>query len=211
MSFGERLKSIRKENKMTQQDFASEFGISQTHVSKLEKEVERPSDTLLKFISYRFAINFDWLKNGTGEKYVPGGASAEGTINIYYRFRQKYEKLFAEFNTDQLWLYVDAYMYFVNCITYAEDLNYSNYSGEDYHDFYLNEKYLRLFGEIQKKLWYISCTFYDKDQKKGKRNVSKAVLEAKQEKCIAHKEAISAYIDQIISDGLDFLIDNKNP
>lgn len=200
MSFGERLKSIRKENKMTQQKFASEFGISQTHVSKLEKEVERPSDTLLKFISYRFAINFDWLKEGTGEKYVQGSASIEGTINRYFRFRQKYENPFSEFNTDEMWEYVDAYIAFVNCISYAKDLD----------SFSSKEKYLKLLCEIQERLWLISFNFYDEYQKREKRNIQKDDLETKKAKCLTLKKSIDSCIDQMICDGLSFLSDNKN-
>lgn len=207
MSFGERLKSIRKENKMTQQKFASEFGISQTHVSKLEKEVERPSDTLLKFISYRFAINFDWLKNGTGEKYVQGGASIEGTINRYFRFRQKYENPFSELNTDEMWEYVDAYIAFVNCISYAKDLDSSI---GDYPYFSSKIKYLKLLCEIQEHLWLISFNFYDEDQKSEKRNIQKDDLEAKKAKCLTLKKSIDSCIDQMICDGLSFLADNKN-
>lgn len=197
MSFGERLKSIRKENKMTQQKFASEFGISQTHVSKLEKEVERPSDTLLKFISYRFAINFDWLKNGTGEKYVQGGASIEGTINRYFLFRQKYETLFSEFNTDEMWEYVDAYIAFVNCSSYAKVFD----------SFSSKENYLKLLCKIQERLWTISFIFYDENQKK---NLPQEALEAKKENCLTVKESIDSCIDQMICDGLSFLADNKN-
>lgn len=61
---GERIKQIRKEQKISQTKFAAEFGISQAYVSKIEKGTENPSDTLLKFISYKYCISFEWLKTG---------------------------------------------------------------------------------------------------------------------------------------------------
>ncbi len=70
MTLGERVKIVRKSNKLNQADFAKRLGISQTHVSKIEKNVENPSETLLKLISLEFGISEEWLKNNTGEMIV---------------------------------------------------------------------------------------------------------------------------------------------
>lgn len=70
MTLGERVKIVRKSNKLNQADFAKRLGISQTHVSKIEKNVENPSETLLKLISLEFGISEEWLKNDTGEMIV---------------------------------------------------------------------------------------------------------------------------------------------
>lgn len=67
MTLGERIKYVRKSNSLNQMEYANKLGISQTHVSKIEKNVETPSETLLRFISYMFAINLNWLKTGEGE------------------------------------------------------------------------------------------------------------------------------------------------
>lgn len=61
---GERIKQVRKERKISQVDFAKELGITQAYVSKLEKGSENPSDMLLKFISFRFGVSYNWLKTG---------------------------------------------------------------------------------------------------------------------------------------------------
>jgi len=65
-TFGERLKCIRKANKLTQIQFAQMVGISQTHISKIEKNIEHPSETLLILISILFGIRITWIKEGTG-------------------------------------------------------------------------------------------------------------------------------------------------
>ena len=49
-TIGERIKFVRKSNNRTQVQFARELGISQTHISKIEKGVEHPSEMLLLFI-----------------------------------------------------------------------------------------------------------------------------------------------------------------
>jgi len=66
-TFGERLKCIRKANKLTQIQFAQMVGISQTHVNKIEKNIEHPSETLLILISILFGVRITWIKEGTGQ------------------------------------------------------------------------------------------------------------------------------------------------
>ena len=64
-TLGECLKCIRKANKLTQIQFAQMVGISQTHVSKIEKNIEHPSETLLILISILFGVRITWIKEGT--------------------------------------------------------------------------------------------------------------------------------------------------
>ena len=47
MTLGDRINFVRKDNKMNQSEFAKTLGISQAHVSKIEKNIENPSETLL--------------------------------------------------------------------------------------------------------------------------------------------------------------------
>lgn len=70
MNIGDRVKYIRKKNKLNQSQFASILGISQTHISKIESNKDIPSDKILRAISIEFSLNFDWLKSGEGEENV---------------------------------------------------------------------------------------------------------------------------------------------
>ena len=54
MTLGERVKVVRKNNNLNQTLFAESIGISQTHVSKIEKDIENPSETPIRFISYMY-------------------------------------------------------------------------------------------------------------------------------------------------------------
>ena len=66
---GERIKAIRKEAEENQKDFSSAIGISQAHLSNIEKGKDNPSDKLLRIIASEYEVRFDWLKSGIGEKH----------------------------------------------------------------------------------------------------------------------------------------------
>lgn len=67
MSLGERIKTVRTDNGLTQKDFANLFGLSHSHISNLENNREKPSDTLLLFMCSKFGINSEWLKFGKAD------------------------------------------------------------------------------------------------------------------------------------------------
>lgn len=64
MTLGERIKQVRKDNRLNQTEFAQQLGIGRTYVSKIEKNVENPSETLLMLISIKYKVNLEWLKCG---------------------------------------------------------------------------------------------------------------------------------------------------
>ncbi|MDE5937204.1 MAG: hypothetical protein K2G83_07345, partial [Ruminococcus sp.] len=66
--------------------------MGQTHISKIEKGVENPSETLLRFISYMYSVDYTWLKTGAGTPKSETGSDAKGSINQYYIFRELFEK-----------------------------------------------------------------------------------------------------------------------
>lgn len=66
MSLGEKIKTVRTDNGLTQKDFANLFGLSHSHISNLENNREKPSDALL-FMCSKFGINYEWLKFGKAD------------------------------------------------------------------------------------------------------------------------------------------------
>lgn len=109
MTLGERMKFVRKSNKMNQVDFAKTLGISQTHVSKIEKDIERPSETLLRFTSYMFAVNIEWLKTGEGTS----NKSYEGLKGEFDEIRQDLEVLMKYMNEHQTLDFLDSFRDFL--------------------------------------------------------------------------------------------------
>lgn len=64
-----RIKEIRTEKKLSQQEFGLMTGISRSHVANIEKGLVNCSDRVLDDICSRFRLNKQWLKYGEGDKY----------------------------------------------------------------------------------------------------------------------------------------------
>lgn len=62
----ERIKLIRKEEGLSQDDFGKHIGIGKTSVSKLESGENNPSERTVKLICSEFNINEEWLRTGKG-------------------------------------------------------------------------------------------------------------------------------------------------
>ena len=63
----ERLKTIRKTMKLTQQQFARKIGVSRDIVASWEIGRVQPSEAMLRLISRECAVGYEWLKYGAGE------------------------------------------------------------------------------------------------------------------------------------------------
>lgn len=70
MNLGERIKEIRKDNLLTQDEFAKRMLVSASYISKVESGKEKPSDIFLKLMSLEFNINLEWLIKGKGTKDI---------------------------------------------------------------------------------------------------------------------------------------------
>ena len=71
LTTGERIKLIRKQQNMSQVDFAKEIAVSATTVCQLEVGKYNISRTTKHVLCNRFNINPDWLDTGEGEMYTP--------------------------------------------------------------------------------------------------------------------------------------------
>ena len=63
-----RIKMIREQKILTQQQFAEYLGMAQGFLSELERGRYKPRKPLLLAISYLYKINYEWLITGKGEK-----------------------------------------------------------------------------------------------------------------------------------------------
>ncbi len=113
---GDRIKCIRKTRNVTQTVFAKELGISQAYVSKLEQDKENPSDLLLKFIAYRYCINLEWLKTGTGDIENRGGLEKEDSVNSLHMYAYELEKIYNKFADTQIYQITNSIWYFTSII-----------------------------------------------------------------------------------------------
>jgi len=67
-SIGDRILIIRQEAKLSQEAFGLKIGVSQAHVSDLEKGRHNAPEALRNSICYRFHIDEEWLLTGKGEQ-----------------------------------------------------------------------------------------------------------------------------------------------
>lgn len=65
----ERIKKLRKELNMTQDEFSSKIGLSRNFIAQLETGAKKPSDRTVADICREFNINENWLRTGEGEMH----------------------------------------------------------------------------------------------------------------------------------------------
>ena len=65
----ERIKIIRRNAKLTQQDFADRIGIKRNTVALYESGNCGVSDAVIKLICREFSVHEHWLRTGEGEMY----------------------------------------------------------------------------------------------------------------------------------------------
>ena len=65
-----RIKKIRIDSGLTQQQFADRLGIKRGAIANYEIGRNAPIDAVISLICDKFNVNKDWLLNGTGSPYV---------------------------------------------------------------------------------------------------------------------------------------------
>jgi hypothetical protein len=73
----ERLKKLRKALELTQQEFADRIGSKRNTVAKYETEANTPSAAVVSLICREFNVNEEWLRNGTGNMFLPTDRNAD--------------------------------------------------------------------------------------------------------------------------------------
>ena len=71
MDIGDRLKILRKDQNLTQQEFADSLGVQRGAVASWEVKRTVPNTPSLTLICKTFGVNREWLETGTGEMYQP--------------------------------------------------------------------------------------------------------------------------------------------
>ena len=64
---GERIKKLRSQLKISQQQFSKRIYISQGHLADIELGNQTVNDKTIHLISTEFNVNKNWLSNGKGE------------------------------------------------------------------------------------------------------------------------------------------------
>ena len=66
----ERIKKLRKELGLTQQEFADRLGISRGNVATSETRDGNPGGSVIQLICREFSVREEWLRTGGGEMFI---------------------------------------------------------------------------------------------------------------------------------------------
>jgi transcriptional regulator with XRE-family HTH domain len=99
-----RIGEVRKTLGLTQQKFAENLKISQTHASALERNSRTIQDRIIKMICFTYGVNEKWLKTGKGEMFEKGrDFKLEEVINNF----KKLDELLQDYVLKQIRLALD--------------------------------------------------------------------------------------------------------
>ena len=73
----ERIKYVRAERGLTQEQFANKIGLTRNYVARIEIGERTPSDRTISDICEKFGVNEKWLRTGIGEPLEPVSRSDE--------------------------------------------------------------------------------------------------------------------------------------
>ena len=73
----ERIKELRKHEKLNQTDFGALLGVSLSAVQKWESGENTPADSVIKLMCQKTNVNEVWLRTGVGEPFASKSREAE--------------------------------------------------------------------------------------------------------------------------------------
>lgn len=80
----DRIKKIRRDLDLTQQEFADRLGVKRGTIANYEIGRNEPVDSIISLICREFNVSEEWLRNGTGEMFVPdAGDELEAVVKEY--------------------------------------------------------------------------------------------------------------------------------
>ena len=88
----QRIKKLRKELKLTQNEFSSVITISSGQLACIETEKRVVNDRTIKLISDSFKVSGEWLRTGKGEIFTNNKDSYyTKLVALYETLRPKYQ------------------------------------------------------------------------------------------------------------------------
>lgn len=76
----ERLKTLRKELGLTQQEFAERINLRRNSIAQIELGYRNPSGAVLALICKTFNVNETWLRTGEGEMFAKAPTDIVGEV-----------------------------------------------------------------------------------------------------------------------------------
>lgn len=87
---GERFRRFRENINKAQHELASELGVAQALISKIESGDYQPKLSYLSYFIKKYRLNINWLFSGKGEMYIRDERKSE----MYYSKNKEYLEFF---------------------------------------------------------------------------------------------------------------------
>lgn len=97
MTIGERLKALRKELDLTQQEVANRIGTTQNNIASYEIGRRNPSAAVINNICKTFNVNEEWLRTGEGEMFAETNDSVLAELAAEYNLEGEKLELIRNF------------------------------------------------------------------------------------------------------------------
>ena len=94
MTTGERIRVIRKNLKLTQEEFGSALSLSAASISQIESGVVRLTERTARGICKEYGVNSDWLQTGEGEIFAKKQESHEMLVLEFSEVLSKYPAVY---------------------------------------------------------------------------------------------------------------------
>ena len=75
-----RIRQVRKQGGLSQEEFASDIGVTRAMLASYELARVVPRDAILKLICAKYGVSYDWLKNGEGDMFPSINPSLTSTV-----------------------------------------------------------------------------------------------------------------------------------
>lgn len=100
-TINERIKLVRKDNNLTQKQFADRILVTQSYLSRLESGKEMPNDKLIKLIALEFDVPTGWLETGIGSQSID-----ENSFDYYVRGNNEIKQEVAQKSMESFAVYL---------------------------------------------------------------------------------------------------------
>lgn len=103
MEFSERLKKVRKETGLTQEEFATAIGVTRSPIASAESGKSKLQPLAIRKICELYDVNENWLQNGVGSMrntYNIPDDELKNLLDVYSKLPESSRKKFINFLGD---------------------------------------------------------------------------------------------------------------
>ncbi len=97
MLISDRLRFLRKELSLSQDEFGRRLGVSNTAISKLEKNERNLTEQMALSICREFRVNYFWLTEGKGDMFAGTPQSVVDEIAEDYKLDEIDKKIIEKY------------------------------------------------------------------------------------------------------------------